>query len=48
MDDARVTAALLEREAKPYEKDKDGNTPMALAMTHGSMAFLCAFLRAAM
>lgn len=47
-DDPRTAEALLRAGAKPYGVDRDDNTPMRLAMTHGSIAFVCAFLKAAM
>ncbi len=47
-DDAPTAEALLRAGAKQYLRDNDGNTPMRLAMTHGSMGVVCAFLRAAM
>lgn len=47
-DDPRTAEALLRPGAKPYRVDNDDNTPMRVAMTHGSIAFVCAFLKAAM
>ena len=47
-DDGSAAEALLRSSAKHRLVDDDGDTPMKLAMTHGSMDFVCAFLRAAM
>lgn len=47
-DDAATAVALLRAGAKQRVKDNDGNTPMRLAVTHGSMDFVCGFLKAGM
>lgn len=48
-DDGVTARALLSLVGtKQHLKDNDGNTALRLAMTHGAVDFVCAFLRAGM